>query len=342
VPPGRRGDGPGGQVRGDRSRPQRGHGDRVDRAGREWQGRGHAEGLPGGAQSSGGRHAPADGQQLLLRHRCLRYCAHQRAARRVRGGHVLVRLLPPFRSDPVSVRGAGARGDRGRPGTGRGGVAVLRGHRPRERCHRVHRQLRGVRGAQAALRGELEWRIVRAAVLGSPVAHSLSPVLHTAAYRALGMEGWSYGLYECTEEELAPFLTSLDSRWAGLSLPMPLKRRALELAHRATELATGVGGANTLVHKDAGWQAHNTDVEGITAALAESGIVAPRTAIVLGAGATAASTVAALRELGAGTDITVLARDLGRTGEVTAAAERLGCPVRVAPLAEFDRHMDVD
>lgn len=183
---------------------------------------------------------------------------------------------------------------------------------------------------------------MRAAVLGSPVAHSLSPALHTAAYRALGMEGWSYGLYECTEEELAPFLTSLDSRWAGLSLTMPLKRRALELAHRATELATGVGGANTLVHKDAGWQAHNTDVEGITAALAESGIVAPRTAIVLGAGATAASTVAALRELGAGTDITVLARDLGRTGEVTAAAERLGCPVRVAPLAEFDRHMDVD
>src|SRR5699024_1782744 len=124
--------------------------------------------------------------------------SHQRAARRVRGRHERVRHLPPFRSDTGSVRGAGARGDRGRPGTGRGGVAVLRGHRPRERCHRVHRQLRGVRGAQAALRGELEWRIVRAAVLGSPVAHSLSPVLHTAAYRALGMEGWSYGLYECT------------------------------------------------------------------------------------------------------------------------------------------------
>src|SRR5699024_11416915 len=75
---------------------------------------------------------------------------------------------------------------------------------------------------------------------------------------------------------------------------------------------------------------------------AESGIAAPRTALVLGAGATAASAVAALRELGSGTDITVLARDLGRTGEVTAAAERLGCPVQVAPLSEFDRHVDVD
>lgn len=183
---------------------------------------------------------------------------------------------------------------------------------------------------------------MRAAVLGSPVAHSLSPILHTTAYRALGMEGWSYGLYECGEEELAPFLAGLDNRWAGLSLTMPLKRRALELASRVTDLAVGVGGANTLVRRDGGWEAHNTDVEGITAALTENGIAAPRTALVLGAGATAASTVAALRELGAGTDITVLARDLGRIGEVTAAAERLGRPVRVASLAEIDRHVDVD
>lgn len=183
---------------------------------------------------------------------------------------------------------------------------------------------------------------MRAAVLGSPVAHSLSPILHTAAYRALGMDEWSYGLYECAEEELAPFLEGLDDRWAGLSLTMPLKRRALELASRATDLAVGVGGANTLVRGRGGWEAHNTDVEGILTALSESGIAVPRTALVLGAGATAASTVAALRELGGGTDITVLARDVGRTGEVTAAAERLGCPVRVGPLAELDRHVDVD
>lgn len=183
---------------------------------------------------------------------------------------------------------------------------------------------------------------MRAAVLGSPVAHSLSPILHTAAYRALGMEGWSYELYECTEEGLAPFLADLDDRWVGLSLTMPLKRRALELASRAADLAVGVGGANTLVRRGSGWDAHNTDVEGITAALTESRIAAPRTALVLGAGATAASAVAALRELGAGVGITVLARDTGRTGEVIAAAERLECSVRVAPLTEIDHHLDVD
>ncbi|MFI6579037.1 shikimate dehydrogenase [Nocardiopsis sp. NPDC050513] len=183
---------------------------------------------------------------------------------------------------------------------------------------------------------------MRAAVLGSPVAHSLSPVLHTAAYAALGLEDWSYGLHECDEEGLAPFLDGLGPEWAGLSLTMPLKRRALDLAASVADLARQVGGANTLVRADGGWHAHNTDVEGIAAALTEAGISAPRDAVVLGAGATAASALAALRGLGLASPVTVLARDTARTGEVTAAAERLGHPVRVAPLAEIGDHLDVD
>ncbi len=183
---------------------------------------------------------------------------------------------------------------------------------------------------------------VRAAVLGSPVAHSLSPVLHTAAYAAMGLDDWSYGLHECGEEELAPFLSGLGGEWAGLSLTMPLKRRALELADTVDDLALQVGGANTLVRGARGWHASNTDVAGIAAALAEAGAGAPRSAVVLGAGATAASALAALRLLGLTAPVTVLARDTARAGQVAAAARRMGHPLEVAPLAEVERHLDAD
>ena len=183
---------------------------------------------------------------------------------------------------------------------------------------------------------------MRAAVLGSPVAHSLSPVLHTAAYAAMGLDDWSYGVHECDEEGLDPFVFGLGREWAGLSLTMPLKRRALELADRAEEPAVRVGGANTLVREADGWAAYNTDVEGIIAALAEAGVRAPRSAAVLGAGATAASALAALCGLGTASPVTVLARDTSRAATVVDAAERLGHPVEVVPLAEADRHLDVD
>lgn len=184
---------------------------------------------------------------------------------------------------------------------------------------------------------------MRAAVLGSPVAHSLSPVLHSAAYAAMGLTGWSYGLFECDGKGLAPFLDGLDpAEWAGLSLTMPLKRRAMELAVEVTDLATAVGGANTLVRHGAGWAAHNTDVTGIATALTEAGVPGPGSTVILGAGATASSALAALRELGVTGPVTVLARDPARTGEVTAAAQRLECAVEVAPLSEIDRYLDAD
>jgi shikimate dehydrogenase len=88
---------------------------------------------------------------------------------------------------------------------------------------------------------------VRAAVLGSPVAHSLSPVLHTAAYAAAGLDGWTYSAIECDEAGLPDFIASRDGRWAGLSLTMPLKRAVLPLLDRTEPLAAQVGGANTVV-----------------------------------------------------------------------------------------------
>ena len=164
---------------------------------------------------------------------------------------------------------------------------------------------------------------MRAAVLGSPVAHSLSPVLHTAAYRALGLSDWHYERQEMDEAGLPGFLAGLTEDWAGLSLTMPLKRVALAVADARSELAVEVGAANTLVRSEAGWRAENTDVHGITAALREAGITMARTALILGAGGTAQAALAALRELGE-LRPTVLVRDPARTCELRLAAGRLG------------------
>ena len=137
----------------------------------------------------------------------------------------------------------------------------------------------------------------RAAVLGSPVAHSLSPVLHRAAYAQLGLD-WTYDAVEAGEGGLAAFVASLDPTWAGLSLTMPLKREALELARVRSETATLTRAANTLVPLGSGWQAENTDVPGMVAALAATGLALPSRAVVLGGGATAASTLVALGRSG--------------------------------------------
>ncbi|GAA3967883.1 shikimate dehydrogenase [Thermobifida alba] len=185
----------------------------------------------------------------------------------------------------------------------------------------------------------------RAAVLGSPIAHSLSPVLHTAGYTALGIaDRWHYGRHECDERGLAAFLDGCDDSWAGLSLTMPLKKVALTLADEVEETAVEVGGANTIVFRDGRRHAYNTDVAGITEALREAGVRRLDTVTILGAGATAASALAAVRRLGATEPgaVTVLARDLARTGDLAAAAERMSAEVALAPLADIDEHLRVD
>jgi shikimate dehydrogenase len=162
----------------------------------------------------------------------------------------------------------------------------------------------------------------RAAVLGSPIRHSLSPVLHRAAYRALGLAGWSYLAHEVDEAGLPAFVDGLDGTWAGLSLTMPLKRVALEVADHVSPLAAATGAANTLVLGPDGRLADNTDVAGIVRALQAAGVGAVERAVVLGAGGTAQAALAALRELGT-KDPVVLVRNAGRTTELAAAAERL-------------------
>ena len=101
----------------------------------------------------------------------------------------------------------------------------------------------------------------RAAVLGSPVAHSPSPVLHLAAYRALGLDDWVYEAFECDEQGLPALLGSLGPDWAGLSLTMPLKRAVLPLLDYTEPLAAEVGAANTVVFTGRQRRGFNTDVQ---------------------------------------------------------------------------------
>ena len=167
----------------------------------------------------------------------------------------------------------------------------------------------------------------RAAVLGSPIKHSLSPVLHGAAYQALGLHGWHYDKIECDEPGLPRLVNGMGPEWAGLSLTMPLKRMALTVADQVSPLAAAIGAANTLVFPAAGpaagRRADNTDVAGMVSALREAGLARVERAVILGAGGTAQSALAAVRELGDQSPL-VLVRSVTRTGELRATAERLG------------------
>ena len=183
----------------------------------------------------------------------------------------------------------------------------------------------------------------RAAVLGSPIAHSLSPVLHTAAYAALGLAAWTYTAIECDEAGLPALMASCDRQrasWAGLSLTMPLKRAVLPLLDRTEPLAVAVGGANTVVFEGGARHGYNTDVPGMVAALAEAGVTAPSGATILGAGATACAALAALRETGL-TSAVVLVRDRARAGDLLEAADRLGMDVDVRPFDSEIRDGDL-
>lgn len=171
----------------------------------------------------------------------------------------------------------------------------------------------------------------RAAVLGSPIAHSLSPVLHRAAYRELGLTGWSYDAIECDEASLPALLDSLGCEWAGLSLTMPLKRAVLPLLDQADPLVTEIGAANTVVFADGGRHGYNTDVPGMAAALREAGIASVGEVLILGGGATACSALAAVRSAGA-RSATVAVRNKTTAGPLLEVASRLRIEVR---LSEF-------
>ena len=176
--------------------------------------------------------------------------------------------------------------------------------------------------------------MTRAAVLGSPIAHSLSPVLHRAAYAALGLADHRYDRFEVDEAGLPGFLASRDvdgDGWSGLSLTMPLKRAVIPLLDEVSPTALAVDAVNTvLFHPDGRRTGDNTDVPGLLAALRERGVQRVGSAAVLGAGATASSALAALGQVCDG-PVTAYVRGPERAAQMSALGERLGVPVVTAP-----------
>ncbi|WP_055492872.1 shikimate dehydrogenase [Streptomyces sp. TP-A0356] len=177
----------------------------------------------------------------------------------------------------------------------------------------------------------------RAAVLGSPIAHSLSPVLHRAAYEELGLKDWSYDRFEVDEEALPGFFEDLGPEWAGLSLTMPLKRAVIPLLDSISDTAASVEAVNTVVFtRDGRRVGDNTDIPGMVAALRERGIEQVDSAAILGAGATASSALAALARICTG-EIVAYVRSEARAAEMRQWGERLEIDVRTADWSDAER-----
>lgn len=167
-------------------------------------------------------------------------------------------------------------------------------------------------------------------MLGSPIAHSRSPQLHLAAYRALGLPDWSYDRIECAADELPFLVSSFGPEWVGVSVTMPGKFAALRFADERTARAELVGSANTLVRVAGGWRADNTDIDGVTGALGGTEV---ERALVIGAGGTAPAAVAGLAALGV-RDITVVARNQDKAVRLLEVAAALGVAGHYCALGE--------
>src|ERR1700761_1635393 len=167
----------------------------------------------------------------------------------------------------------------------------------------------------------------KAGVLGSPIAHSRSPQLHLAAYRALGLAEWTYERIECGADELPGVVGGFGPEWVGVSVTMPGKFAALRFADERTGRAELVGSANTLLRTPRGWRADNTDIDGVMGALG----TATGRAVVSGSGGTAPAAIVALVELGVG-DITVVARNPDKAARLVELAVRVGAAARFCEL----------
>ncbi len=169
---------------------------------------------------------------------------------------------------------------------------------------------------------------MRAAVLGSPIAHSLSPVLHRAAYAQLGLTDWRYEAIECTADALPELISRARAAtdFGGYSLTMPLKVAVLPLLDELEPLARSVAAVNTVIPRAGGLFGANTDVPGMVNALHEAGLRTPQRPVILGAGGSAQAAVAALGRMGS-TVVRVVVRDLARAHLLQEVAGRVGVGV---------------
>lgn len=183
----------------------------------------------------------------------------------------------------------------------------------------------------------------KAFVLGHPIKHSKSPLLHRAAYQQLN-EHITYERRDTTEEQVAAVFAELgpDVGTCGFSVTMPLKTVIMQHLDELTLFAQAVGVVNTVFwRKDAEGNerayGHNTDVSGIVNALRQAGVEgAPRSAAIIGGGGTATAALAALAYLGTG-NVLIFVRDPARALGVSEAAARLGLNITFADIASFSQ-----
>jgi shikimate dehydrogenase len=182
----------------------------------------------------------------------------------------------------------------------------------------------------------------RAAVLGKPITHSLSPVIHNAGFAAAGLRDWSYTAVECAEAELPDLVAGLGPEWAGLSVTMPLKEVALSVATSASSTATAIGAANTLVRRaDGGWHADNTDAPAMVTVLRGAGVLDAPRFTVLGAGGTARAALAAAAGLAAPM-VSVVARRLDAVAQLCPVAATLGLELNPVAWGDAPTVLDAD
>ena len=174
---------------------------------------------------------------------------------------------------------------------------------------------------------------MRAAVVGRPVSHSLSPVLHRAAYAALGLTDWTYDRLDLGADELPELLAGLGDEWRGFSVTMPCKHAAAQVADDAGQLVRLLGAANTLVRRGTGWYAENTDVTGIGMALQLAGVDSVGDAAIVGAGGTASAAAVALASLGA-SRVEVVVRQPARAAGLVRVLEALDVRASVSRLPD--------
>ena len=134
--------------------------------------------------------------------------------------------------------------------------------------------------------------MINAAVLGSPISHSLSPRLHMSAYKFLNISG-HYGSFDVPAGSLNEFLSDKSNGWTGFSLTMPLKEEVLSIAEVIDPLVNRIQSGNTLVRKNDSWSLHSTDVLGFQNAWNLENSSKPKSVLIVGSGATARAAAAA-------------------------------------------------
>lgn len=169
------------------------------------------------------------------------------------------------------------------------------------------------------------------AVIGHPIAHSLSPAMHRAAYRGLGLD-WSFDAVDVASDGLADFVAGLDESWRGLAVTMPHKQELAGLGE-PDELVRLLGVANTWVRTTSGPVVRNTDASGVCDALRQAGVHRVSSVTVLGAGATARSVLAGATRLGV-RSATIVSRSRVRSQQTLALASALGVTAHWQPLDE--------